>query len=44
VHLSTPILLVAFFFVIMFVFYEKHLIIEFRHKESFDYIRDNDKF
>jgi len=28
----------------MFGFYDKRLIIEFRHKESFDYIRDNDKF
>jgi len=44
VHLSAPILVVTFFFVIMFVFNEKRLIIEFRHKESFDYIRDNDKF
>lgn len=41
-HLSTPILLVIFFFAI--VFYEKRLIIEFRHKESCDFIRDNDKF
>jgi hypothetical protein len=37
-------MLVTFFFAIIFVFHERHFIIEYSQKESFDYIRHNNKF